>query len=211
MSATKAKEKQEDKIDVREYYAKQLVSGKGKRILDIGCSKGELVQELIKDGHRVVGLERNKDLVGYCRSRGLEVYECDVEKDLSVLGDKKFDYIMLVDVINHFIHPQNTLHELSKHLDKNSRFIITVPHIMWLPWRILYLAGVTPTPLTSPSLDDYHYHFFNVDLLSRLLDSAGLRIEAFNSYSKIPLMEYHFKVAGVHMLACNIVCRAAKK
>jgi len=54
-----------------------------KRVLDIGCGDGTLMEYLkINQQNDVRGLEPNKDLVQQCIAKGLSVIEGDAEKEL---------------------------------------------------------------------------------------------------------------------------------
>ena len=60
-----------------------------KRVLDIGCGDGILMEYLRFNQHNDVrGLEPQKDLVQNCISKGLPVIEGDAEKELSQFPKK---------------------------------------------------------------------------------------------------------------------------
>jgi len=60
-----------------------------KRVLDIGCGDGALMEYLkVNQQNDVRGLEPKKDLVQKCIARGLSVFEGDAEKELIQFPDQ---------------------------------------------------------------------------------------------------------------------------
>ena len=67
-----------------------------KRVLDVGCGDGTLMEHLIfNQENDVRGLEPQKDLVQKCIAKGLSVIEGDAEKELAQFPNKSFDYVEL--------------------------------------------------------------------------------------------------------------------
>jgi len=77
--------------------------------LDIGCGHGGVSSELIKKGHKVSGIEINKDAIESLESKGFEIYQKDISKSLE-LG-KQFDVVMILDVLEHLFDPYFLLKE----------------------------------------------------------------------------------------------------
>ena len=67
-----------------------------KRVLDVGCGDGTLM-EYLKLNHQndVRGLEPQKNLVQECIAKGLSFIEGDAEKELIQFPEKSFDYVVL--------------------------------------------------------------------------------------------------------------------
>ena len=67
-----------------------------KKVLDVGCADGTLMQYLKENKNiNVRGLEISKDKVQECIAKGLTVIEGNAEKDLKQFPDKSFDYVVL--------------------------------------------------------------------------------------------------------------------
>jgi SAM-dependent methyltransferase len=77
---------------------------KGKRVLDIGCGYGSLVNHLTANGFDATGIDSNpKDIeIGKRLFPNIDIKVADVEEDIGhQLGNKKFDAIILKDVLHH--------------------------------------------------------------------------------------------------------------
>ena len=74
-----------------------------KRVLDIGCGDGTLMEYLkFNQQNDVRGLEPQKNLVQKCIAKGLSVIEGDAEKELVQFPDKSFDYAVLSQTLQAF-------------------------------------------------------------------------------------------------------------
>jgi 2-polyprenyl-3-methyl-5-hydroxy-6-metoxy-1,4-benzoquinol methylase len=80
--------------------------------LDIGCGHGSVSSELIKRGYKVSGIEINKDAIRSLESKGFEVFQKDISKPLEL--HKRFDVVMILDVLEHMFDPYFLLNEAKK-------------------------------------------------------------------------------------------------
>ena len=84
-----------------------------KRVLDVGCSDGILMEYLkLNQNNDVRGLEPQKDDVQKCIAKGLSVIEGDAEKELIQFPEKSFDYVVLSQTLQAFLHPEKVLNQL---------------------------------------------------------------------------------------------------
>lgn len=73
----------------------------GKRILDIGCGWGPILNAVKKRGGQAVGLTLSSGQVEYCRDKGLDVRLLDYKKiNIEELG--KFDAVISIGAFEHF-------------------------------------------------------------------------------------------------------------
>ena len=93
--------------------------------LDLGCGHGGVSGELIKRGHKVSGIEINKDAIESLKSKGFEVFHKDISKPLEL--DKKFDVVMMLDVLEHMFDPYALLKEAKQTVKKGGVVIVMVP------------------------------------------------------------------------------------
>jgi SAM-dependent methyltransferase len=71
-----------------------------KRVIDVGCGTGALLEALREKGCEVFGLEYSNAALKYCRARQLNVTKFDIEKD--VFSDNRtFDIAISTEVAEH--------------------------------------------------------------------------------------------------------------
>ena len=97
-----------------------------KKVLDVGCADGTLMQFLKENKNiNVRGLEISKEKVQECIAKGLTVIEGNAEKDLKQFPDKSFDYVVLSQTLQAFLSPELVLDEL---LRVGKKAIVTIPN-----------------------------------------------------------------------------------
>ena len=124
-----------------------------KKVLDVGCGDGALMEYLKKNQkNNVRGLEPKKDLVQECISKGLSVIEGDAEKDLIQFPEKSFDYVVLSQTLQAFLYPEKVLNQL---LRIGKQTIVTIPNFGY--WKIrLHLLFKGTMPVTKNIPYDWH-------------------------------------------------------
>ena len=70
-------------------------------VLDIGCGRGEFLEILRDNGIGGIGVDSDRDMVAYCRSRQLAVEHSDALTYLESLEDKSLDGIFIDQVVEH--------------------------------------------------------------------------------------------------------------
>ena len=121
-----------------------------KRVLDIGCGDGTLMEHLkINQQNDVRGLEPKKDLVQKCIAKGLPVIEGDAEKELIQFPEKSFDYVVLSQTLQAFLRPEEVLNQL---LRIGRQTIISIPNFGYWKVRIhLLFKGTMPVTKNLPN------------------------------------------------------------
>ena len=133
---------------------------KNKRVLDVGCGDGTLM-EYLKDNKKVDirGIEISKNNVQKCVGKGLIVIEGDAEKDLTQFPDSSFDYVILSQTLQAFLNPEIVINEL---LRVGKKAIVTVPNFGF--WRVrLHLLIRGTMPITN-NLPNEWYNTPNIHL-----------------------------------------------
>ena len=124
-----------------------------KRVLDIGCGDGTLMEYLkFNQQNDVRGLEPQKDLVQKCIAKGLSVIEGDAEKELVQFPDKSFDYAILSQTLQAFLFPEKVLKQL---LRIGKQTIVSIPNFGY--WKIrLHLLFKGTMPITKNLPDEWY-------------------------------------------------------
>ena len=124
-----------------------------KKVLDVGCADGTLMQFLRENKNiNVRGLEISKDKVQECIAKGLTVIEGNAEKDLKQFPDKSFDYVVLSQTLQAFLSPELVLDEL---LRVGKKAIVTIPNFG--NWKVrLHLLFKGTMPITKSLPEQWH-------------------------------------------------------
>ena len=111
----------------------------GARVLDLGCGPGYVARELLAKDCRVVGVDS-------CETPEGNVSEF-IRWELGTTDElpfeiKDFDYVLLLDVIEHLDNPERFLRNLRNEagLDPPS-ILLCVPNVGFLPMRLMLLLG----------------------------------------------------------------------
>ncbi len=99
--------------------------GKKDVVLEIGCGLGILLSK-VKAGDKY-GLESNEFAVATCQKKGLNVKLHDDVYKLP-FEDKKFDVVIMNEVIEHIPEPEKALKEIGRVLKMDGKLIITTPN-----------------------------------------------------------------------------------
>ena len=121
-----------------------------KRVLDIGCGDGMLMEYLkISQKNDVRGLEPQKDFVQICIAKGLSVIEGDAEKELVQFPEKSFDYVVLSQTLQAFLSPEEVLKQL---LRIGKQTIVSIPNFGYWKVRLhLLFKGTMPVTKNLPN------------------------------------------------------------
>ncbi len=67
----------------------------GARVLDLGCGRGVLLQELVQQKHtQGIGVDLGIDKVAACVRRGLSAYQGDMMELMAIFDDGHFDHVI---------------------------------------------------------------------------------------------------------------------
>jgi len=134
----------------KEFEAISKIIENNKRVLDIGCGDGTLMEHLKeKQKNDVRGLEPQKNLVQKCIAKGLPVIEGDAEKELVQFPKKSFDYVVLSQTLQAFFNPEEVLEQL---LRIGKKTIVTIPNFGY--WKVrfhLLFKGTMPITKNLPN------------------------------------------------------------
>jgi methionine biosynthesis protein MetW len=126
----------------------------GSRVLDLGCGEGELLAWLLEHKNVLArGVEISPAQVRKAISRGVSVYQGDIDEGLADYPDKAFDYVILSQTLQETRSP---LHVLREMLRVGRRAIISFPNFGY--WRVraaMLVKGGAPKTKLFP------YNWYN--------------------------------------------------
>jgi len=98
---TPYEEAQANQLD---YLLDQIRCGPGRRVLDIGCGYGTLLERIRQRGAMGVGITISPEQLQFCRARNLDVYLLD-HRAIPDEWDRTFDGVIANGSIEHFVQP----------------------------------------------------------------------------------------------------------
>ena len=134
----------------KEFEVISKIIQSNKRVLDVGCGDGVLMEYLKNHQQNDVrGLEPQKNLVQKSIAKGLSVIEGDAEKELFQFPKKSFDYVVLSQTLQAFFDPEEGLNQL---LRIGKQTIVTIPNFGYWKVRLhLLFKGTMPVTKNLPN------------------------------------------------------------
>ena len=146
----------------------------GSRVLDLGAAEGTVARALAARGCEVTAVEGDAEGVAALRSHGLQAVHADLDTlPAEALPPQAFDVVLLLDVLEHLVHPQRLLAMVAGWLAPGGRVLVAVPNVAHAAVRLALLQGTFPRGDTG-LLDRTHLHFFDRAQLDTLIADAGL-------------------------------------
>lgn len=175
--------------------------GTGKNVLEVGCASGYLARELKKNGCRVIGIEINPIAARNAKKYCQEVIAGDIEnpKTIAQLQNRRFETILLADVLEHLRNPESILRQLVKYLKDDGQIIISVPNTGFLTVRLRLLLGQFDYSDWG-IMDRTHLRFFTKDSILKLVENSGLKttkVDYAVNFTQLPLyMQTLYPILG---------------
>ncbi len=161
------------------------------KILDIGCATGYFAKELLKKGCITYGVDCDVNAIKKAEKYCQEVAVADVdENDIIPFKKHFFDYVVLMDVLEHLKNPEDVLSTIKPYLKKDGKIIVSVPNVAHASIRWMLFKGEFRYTNTG-IMDKTHLHFFTQKSLASLIRKTGYRILEFlptNGMCKVPLL-----------------------
>lgn len=141
-------------------------------ILDIGCNNAKLKDFLHEC--KYYGVDIDKDLISSLNKRNINARKVDLNKEEIPFKGKKFNYILMLDLLEHVINPAKLLSDSKKRLTIGGRIIVTLPNDYHLLNKIRFLFN---KPLTADPFAPYgHLHFFSINVGESFLKKQKFKI-----------------------------------
>ena len=151
--------------DVKEFRARQFkkfvtkYSLQSKKLLEIGCGRGEhlfIIGKLVKETY---GIEHAEESVSYCVKRGLNVSRDFLGKPSQKLLNSPFDAFLIMNFLEHLPSPNSALRGMFNNLNEGGIGLVEVPNFNmilrnnlfseFIPDHLLYFTQETLTNVLS--------------------------------------------------------------
>lgn len=154
------------------------LSSSASSILDLGCGDGLFLS--LHPAARKAGLEMSGEGAKKAKTRGLDVRTFDFEHEKLPFKQNEFDFVTLLDVLEHTFDPATQLRNASV---CGAKTLVTVPNFAFLGSRLSALFGRVPSVLNERK---GHCFYFTRKKVYEIFERAGLTIVAEKNY--YPLM-----------------------
>lgn len=158
------------------------------RVLDVGCSSGNISSFLVNRSIKVFGADIMFDNLWKARDKGITPIICDLSKGLPY-RNQTFDCILAGEIIEHIIDTDYFLEEVNRVLISKGVLIITTPNLVNLENRLRILIGKYPIFVDYTSRGDNHVRVYTGRALKKQLTEKGFYILE-NTGSFVPFVSY---------------------
>jgi len=143
---------------------------KDKRLLEIGCSSGFMMDAFKNHGLQCYGVEPSGEFLEFLKDNGHKAYES--LNDLKIDEDIKFDIITHFFVFEHIANPFEFLQETYELLNSGGIIIAEIPSS----------TDVLTSIYNIPSFEKFywsiaHHYYYNFQSLEYILNKLGYRYE----------------------------------
>lgn len=153
-----------------------LIPLEAHRILSIGCGAGDTEAFLLKEGKDVTVIPLDSVIGSIAERRGLRLLPPDFARAFQLLGDERFDVILLPDVLQHVDAAKDILGLSVKHLSRCGVLVGSVPNLG--PGRRLFarlLRRNSKWRSIGGDFDETSVHLTSMPILKGWLRANGLR------------------------------------
>ena len=148
-------------------------------LLDVGCNAGINISWIHSQYPQAeyYGVDILPDAVSQARQKcPYATILCDNIEDMITIKNEYFDYILLLDVLQHLSDPLKVLKEMKKLLKPNGIIIATIPNLMHASVLKLLLEQGLFTYSETGLLDYDHKHLFTYAEIVNMFKKANLNV-----------------------------------
>jgi SAM-dependent methyltransferase len=148
---------------IKERLLAKVDVGRGERVLELGCGRGEALRACAQRGARAVGIDYSRDAVALARATcGVGAHVMQADATALPIRSGSFDKVFLGDVLEHLTKEQaeRMLAEAYRVVgDRGTVVIHTSPNVLFIrlvfPWVLLGLACTARIGLLRLFLQQY--------------------------------------------------------
>ena len=151
----------------------------GAVVLDAGAGNG-LLAMLFKAARKDVvidGIESSKEAAKIARPHYREFFQGYVQDYYDILKKNDYDYIVLADVIEHIVNPEEFLRELLRKTGSKTKIVISTPNVAFASIRLALLDGNFDY-VDSGLLEKTHLRFFTRATLEKMISNLNVGVES---------------------------------
>lgn len=168
------------------YEAHQLIYDKipaSSAVLDVGCATGYFAHELKKKNCKTWGMDIDSEALKLAKKNCEKVFQADLNTVKAFPFKKSsFDAILLMDVIEHLINPNQLLSGIKQYLKPSGKLILSTPNIAFISMRFALLRGKFEYTKMG-IMDETHVKFYTKKTLLELLSKNGWKLQTLDMSS----------------------------
>jgi len=135
------------------HLTKEYNLKKDSKILELGCGRGEFLNEFTKLGMSGYGIDLSNYADNYCKNAEIKIV--DITKEDVPYPDNSFDIVFSKSFIEHFYYPEEVFKEAYRVLKTSGILINLTPEWNYI-YKSFYDDYTHRTPFTKKSLEDIH-------------------------------------------------------
>jgi len=141
-------------------------------MLDVGCGWAQSLIYFKNKGYKCYGFDPSKEAVEYALKKNIAAKQSFLE-GMNVFGNKKFDIVTLVNVLEHLRDPVKALVQIKNILKPGGIIFIDVPN----DFNDFQIVGAKVHKMKNWWIaPPRHLNYFSNKTLSKLLKSLGYKI-----------------------------------
>ncbi|WP_443640374.1 methyltransferase domain-containing protein [Candidatus Njordibacter sp. Uisw_039] len=172
-------------LKLAKYISEKYLDASHKKLLDIGCGRGDQLRAFSAAGYDVVGCDNAESAKDLCEPHSVEILNILTSK--LELKDGSVDVVFSKSVIEHLTEPEKLLKEAQRVLRPGGKIVLMCPSWVHNAWGPFYIDHTHVTPFTKPSLRD----------ILKLEGFKAVQVKHFRQLPitwKYPVTEYLFRL-----------------
>jgi 2-polyprenyl-3-methyl-5-hydroxy-6-metoxy-1,4-benzoquinol methylase len=118
-----------------------MVPGDSRTILSVGCGWGESEAKLKERGAVVTALPLDSVIGAVAAKRGIEVIYGAWKECLVALGERRFDCVLVTNLLHLVANPEEVLQECARFLRPGGSLVLSGPNFDRIPWLTKRILG----------------------------------------------------------------------
>lgn len=168
----------------------------GKKVLELGCGRGEYLSLLRQSGMDAYGVEYSEASVAHCRANGLQASRGFVDGSGSLLEHAPFDAFFILNYLEHLPDPNASLRGVARNLADGALGFVEVPNFDMILRKNLF----------SEFIGD-HLCYFTRDTLASTLNLNGFELlecrEIWHDYILCAVVRKRARLDLSHFQCCQ--------